>query len=133
MESNFLVTNLLYGGIFGMIGQSLRLIVGLKKSYSEAALVGHSFSQTFDWGQLVSGLIIGFVSGVIASFIVIDETNQGSFNKQMLMGFVAAGYSGADFIEGFVRKALPSNADGTQIRNVDHSNLIESDENPAVG
>jgi hypothetical protein len=53
-------------------------------------------------------LRIGFIAGVFALLALGPDKLQGGEAKtQLLLGLMAAGYAGTDFIEGFMSKYLP--------------------------
>lgn len=93
------------GFLLGAVGQTARVIVGLKKTSDEvrAQGAGTSFSDCFEPGQLVISLIIGGVAGALASLAVLDQMT--TLTKEVVLGLMAAGYAGSDFIEGFMRDA----------------------------
>jgi hypothetical protein len=85
------------GLILGAIGQGARTIVGFKKYNDDddpAAL--------FDGVRLLISFGIGGVAGVLAAITVLPET--GDITRTQLFGIAAAGYTGADFIEGFITR-----------------------------
>jgi len=95
---------LLLGGLLGALGQGLRVVVGLKKVYDQAHADRTDFASLFDTSKLVVSLFIGFLAGGIA-ILFMEKPAMGKELYTMLIG---AGYAGADFIEGFVQKTLPS-------------------------
>lgn len=110
MENQQLLINLLFGGILGVIGQGIRVIIGLKKLNDEAATQAAAdgvksakefVKEEFDAKKIWISLFIGFLAGCLASF-----TQEAPFNKDVQMAIVVAGYSGADFIEGIFRKYI---------------------------
>ena len=96
---------ILLGGVLGMVGQGVRVVIGLKKTVDEAQKKQTAFSDEFQWSLLVTSLIIGFVAGVIASVMVSKPDQQ--LTTDTVLGFMAAGYAGTDFIEGMFQKYLP--------------------------
>jgi len=97
---------IMLGGLLGAFGQGLRVVVGLKKVYDQAHVDGADFASLFDTSKLVVSLFIGFLAGGIA-ILFMDKPVMGNGLYTTLIG---AGYAGADFIEGFVQKALPTAA-----------------------
>ena len=88
---------ILVGGILGTVGQLIRVIVGLKKaadSHTETDYRRTAFS-------LMLAFAVGGVSGVLAAINMVDT---GLFDKSVVIAFLAAGYAGTDFIEGFMKK-----------------------------
>lgn len=89
---------LLIGGTCGFLGQGIRTIVGLYK------LTQSGDQSGFSWTRLVMSLIIGVLAGALASIVIITAP---TVLPIQLLAMVSAGYSGADFIEGFVGNYLP--------------------------
>jgi hypothetical protein len=109
MDTGTFVSNLLFGGLLGIIGQSIRVIVGLKKTYSLSLQTGQKFASVFDGRQLLVSLFIGFISGALGIITMINFKNNQTeiITKEFVVGLVAIGYSGTDFIEGVIKKNLP--------------------------
>lgn len=112
MESSEIILNLLIGGLLGLVGQMLRFLVGYKKLYDLAAKESISASDMFDTSRFVISLIIGFAAGVVGVLSLWDfKTSLFSANpKETLMTLIGIGYAGTDFIEGFIKKSIPSNS-----------------------
>lgn len=105
------------GFLLGAIGQGARAIVGLKKTSDEARAKGESFGERFRASELVVSLIIGGVAGSLASLPLIDAAE--GLTKQTVLALIAAGYAGADFIEGFMRDASAKPAPNSQVSQPD--------------
>lgn len=88
------------GGVMGMIGQGIRMVVGIKKLQDRT----EQYGEVFETSKLVLSLLIGFIAGALAALVLVQNT---SVDTKVLMGLMAAGYAGTDFIEGFARKYLP--------------------------
>ncbi len=97
------ITYIALGGLLGVLGQGIRVIIGLKKLKDKATEESVSFAQLFETSTLVVSLFIGFIAGALASLALVETIP----SRQVLLGFMAAGYAGTDFIEGFVKKYLP--------------------------
>jgi hypothetical protein len=109
--------------ILGAAGQGARAIVGLKKTSDEAKAKNTSFATLFDPGQLLVSLLIGAIAGVFAALAMWDKMGNPE-SRQTLLALVAAGYAGADFIEGFMRnEASPSNKPGAAAATPLHKGL----------
>jgi hypothetical protein len=104
------ITGLLLGGLLGMLGQGIRIIVGLKKLNEEASLQGTSFSSKFQGSRLGLSLLIGFIAGGLAVIGYAETPGFKSPTRELIVTLLAAGYAGTDFIEGFIRKYLPQRA-----------------------
>lgn len=110
MDSGSLLLSLILGGLLGMIGQSIRVVVGLKKTYDISIQNNQTLKENFEGRQLLLSLLIGFVAsslGMIASLNFEDLKASTLLNKSQILQLIAIGYAGTDFIEGFVKKYLP--------------------------
>jgi hypothetical protein len=91
------------GGLLGMVGQGVRAVAGMKKLNDEAYSAGLSSADLFSGARLAVSLLIGFVTGVIATLSLglckLTEFDVNDVN--LLLGISAAGYVGSDFIEAF--------------------------------
>ncbi len=90
------------GGLLGAVGQCLRIVVGVRKE-AQSQPDKKRMAELLKYDKLIVGLIIGGVVGVLASINFIDSL----IDKNLLLGLIAAGYSGTDFIEGFLNKYRP--------------------------
>lgn len=88
------------GFILGLIGQVVRVIVGFKKQYDSTQ---SGLNQWFNKTQLIVSLIIGGLAGFLAGLFLSGDT----MNTAFYLAVIAAGYSGSDFIEGFMRTKAP--------------------------
>lgn len=91
-----------FGAVAGAIGQSARTVVGLKK-LDDGKDPGTALSDNIDASRLFVSILIGAVAGVLAASGTVHDLN--SISPELFLGIVVAGYSGSDFIEGFMRKA----------------------------
>lgn len=98
------LTIILIGAILGMVGQGLRVMVGMKKVGDEAAKLGTTQKDLFQTKQMVFSLFIAFAIGAVAGVLAAVSKTDGVFDKSTITAFIAAGYAGTDFIEGFIRK-----------------------------
>jgi putative chitinase len=107
MQPTVLLSALLLAGLMGMVGQGARTVVGLKKLHDLNATQPPDQATTFLASRLVISLIIGFIAGVLAALAIgLDRlTGAAGATVEVLLGLAAAGYAGADFIEGFISKA----------------------------
>jgi hypothetical protein len=107
MQPTVLLSALLLAGLMGMVGQGARTVVGLKKLHDFNATQPPDQATTFLASRLVISLIIGFIAGVLAALAIgLDRlTGAAGATVEVLLGLAAAGYAGADFIEGFISKA----------------------------
>lgn len=100
------------GVIAGIVGQGLRIIVGLKKASDLAVASGSQLSKDFDVSRLFLSLFIGATAGCIGILTITGFNDSGFANieVEMFFGVVGIGYAGTDFIEGFVRTKIPTYA-----------------------
>lgn len=88
------------GFVLGLIGQVIRVVVGVKKQYdSTESGLGQWFNKT----KLVVSLLIGGLAGFLAGLFLSGD----AMNTAFYLAVIAAGYSGSDFIEGFMRTKAP--------------------------
>jgi hypothetical protein len=90
-------------GMMGITGQFVRAIAGVKKVNDEATTLKVGLADVFDWPRFLTSIAIGFAAGIIAGL----STKPGAITAEFLLGVLAAGYSGADFIEAFLKKNPP--------------------------
>lgn len=102
------VSALVLGGILGMIGQGLRVIVGLKKLYDALEMTTDGGPSKFDSRRLWLSLFIGFIAGSFGMILKIDYEAVSTMvmNKEFMISIVAIGYMGVDFIEGVMKNYL---------------------------
>lgn len=103
MISEFL-SALILGGILGMVGQGMRVIVGMKKLY-ETLEDNEAFGNKLDWGRLWVSLVIGFIAGAFGMILKIDYQAVSTMvmSKDFMISIIAIGYMGVDFIEGMMK------------------------------
>jgi putative chitinase len=99
---------LLVSGVMGMIGQGIRAIVGLK-GVADSASDPNVPTEIFSAARLLTSLMIGFIAGAAAGLALgLDKVAAvTTTDTKTLLGLCAAGYSGTDFIEGFMARYLP--------------------------
>jgi hypothetical protein len=91
---------ILLGGIVGMVGQLLRVIIGLKKAADS--------NLSPDYSRTTMSLVLAFAVGGVAGVLAAINTTETTLDKSTLMAFLASGYAGTDFIEGFISKNKPA-------------------------
>ncbi len=97
MDSYCALTYVFLGIVLGTVGQGARAIIGIKKAYKKCC----KDKCTNDWfypKKLIFSLFIGAISGALGAVLLFGA----NIDKEFLIALVAIGYSGADFIEGFV-------------------------------
>ncbi len=104
MKIGVAILYIVLGIILGAVGQGARAIIGVKKAADEAAEKCLTrVDEWFDMKRLLFSLIIGGIAGCLAAIVLIETP----VNKELLLGLVAAGYAGTDFIEGLMSKYTP--------------------------
>ena len=96
-------TNIIAGGLLGILGQGVRVAVGLKKfNETNATLTAMGKPpEKFDVGRLFISMFIGFVAGAIGMLVKGSSLGKdGQYDTEAIVTIIAIGYSGADFIEG---------------------------------
>ncbi len=94
------------GAAMGLLGQGIRVVVGLKKTAEKAAAVSKTLADALVPSTLVVSLLIGSIAGALAA-VATSNNLSGVIQAPALLALAAAGYSGADFLEGFMSKYLP--------------------------
>ncbi|MEM7302782.1 MAG: hypothetical protein AAF468_17025 [Pseudomonadota bacterium] len=108
-----ILTNLVFnvflaGGVLGALGQCVRTTVGLKKLRDQSAGSTAQFNSNFSASRLFTSVFIGFIAGALTAFFMAEpDLSIENLSKQTLIGFMAAGYAGADVIEGFASRIRP--------------------------
>lgn len=94
------------GGLAGAMGQTVRMILGIKKLSVAAATAGTAIAGRIIPSQLVVSLAIGFIAGGLAATQLIGDLTH--VTAQQILALAAAGYAGADFIEGVMSRIVPA-------------------------
>lgn len=94
------------GAMLGALGQAIRSIVGLKKLNDAVSNSAATVSDVIEPSRLITSLAIGAIAGALASVSLIDNIH--AVASAQIVALLGAGYSGADFIEGFMSRATPS-------------------------
>jgi hypothetical protein len=94
---------LLVGALLGAAGQGARLVVGLKKEMAAAKAAGNRAGAWFDRHEFVVSFVLGAVAGVAAAVSQYEANVE--VTRSLLLGFAGAGYSGADFFGGLLKRA----------------------------
>jgi hypothetical protein len=109
MNPTDLLSSCLLAMLLGLAGQGFRAAAGLKKQADEAAAKQQTLGAAFDGWAFAFSLFIGALAGM-AAFLGMKYGSDGGVNFDngpTVLGIVAAGYSGADFLESFAKKYLP--------------------------
>jgi hypothetical protein len=94
------------GAIMGALGQGIRAIVGLKKVNDAVSSSTASMGDVIDPSRLVTSLVIGAIAGALAGVSLINDIH--AVSSAQIFALLGAGYSGADFIEGFMSRVTPA-------------------------
>lgn len=92
------------GALMGVLGQAICALLGLKKAGDAASLHG-IFLERIEFTRLTISLFIGAVAGMIAAIAI---TPGSPMSREALLSLAAAGYAGADFVEGLMARYLQS-------------------------
>ncbi len=95
---------LTFGILAGVIGQAARVVVGLKKAQEDSAQRNEVFA--FDGSKFWISMSLGAIAGTLAAIATLPGTT--GLTHDMVLGVMAAGYAGSDFIEGALSRFLPS-------------------------
>lgn len=88
--------------ILGIVGQLVRAVVGISKESAKVASGDNSAG--FRTAELLFSLLIATAVGAVAG--VLAAVSAGEWKGgEMITAFIAAGYAGTDFIEGWMKKA----------------------------
>lgn len=91
------------GILLGAIGQLIRVVVGIKKELDESPGQNWDwFNARRFWVTLVIGATVGAIAGILGILALID--GEPTLTRETLIGLIAVGYSGTDFIEGFMSR-----------------------------
>lgn len=99
---------ILLGSVLGIIGQGIRVFVGLKKAQeqAESTMKSLSWDQWFDTKQILTSMVIAFViggaAGAIGIFNYLTEFGPRNLTLKDIELIILAGYAGTDLIEGFI-------------------------------
>jgi hypothetical protein len=116
MQPTEMMTTLLLGGLMGLLGQGARTVVGLKGMSEDAKDLGVSPNDLFQAARILTSLMIGFLVGLAAALIFMGSSGN-NLDWHQLLAFAAAGYTGTDFLEGFISNYLTPSAKTTAISN----------------
>lgn len=98
------ITITLFGMLFGAVGQGIRTIPGFVNLKHERLTGGRRADDDFNATSLVVSLLLGAVAGAIAALTMNEKLMVPKVTIDTVLGVIAAGYTGADFIQGFIGK-----------------------------
>lgn len=90
---------IILGGLLGILGQGIRVLVGLKKLYDTP----DKYHQAFDASHTRLTLFIGFVTGGVAALSMNKPIDQN-----VAFSLIGIGYLGVDFLEGLFLSKVAS-------------------------
>lgn len=109
MTASSVLAALLLFGLLGLLGQGIRAIVGLNNA---GAFKSNTPSEqsVFSAAYLLFSLMLGFIAGMLGGIALKYQniTQIDANNWKDLLGIVASGYIGADFIENTMRVVIPA-------------------------
>jgi len=105
-----LLAYIILGGLMGMLGQGARAVIGLKGMADNARTLNVNPNDLFEAGRLITSIIIGFLVGLAAALISLKGADVAVPGWQTMLAWVASGYAGTDFLEGFISQYLPQGA-----------------------
>ncbi len=88
------------GGLIGALGQGARAIIGIKKLSATASQQGQDTADLISPSRLAVSMAIGFIAGALAATGIFKSLKDIPLDQ--ILAVAAAGYAGADFIEGFM-------------------------------
>lgn len=94
-----------FAALLGAGGQGARVIVGIKKLNDAAS--GSAGAPATSELIVLSRMLVSLAIGAIAGGITAATTMRPGegLSGEQVAGLAAAGYAGADFIEGFINRA----------------------------
>ena len=101
--TNDIIEIIIAGGLLGILGQGIRMAIGLKKLSDANAQKGIEEAEELNTSRLLTSLFIGFIAGALFLLIRIPVDLS---NKEFIFTVIAAGYSGSDFIEGLFNTTI---------------------------
>lgn len=102
-----ILTIILLGALLGITGQGVRIAIGLKK-LNDASETKEHYDSQFDSKKLIVSILYGVIVGMVGGVFMAVDSLDKVWDKSIVLAIIAAGYAGADFIEGFISKKLPS-------------------------
>lgn len=140
MNTTQLILSILSGGMLGIIGQGIRLAVGLKKlsDANTVNIANRKPQEEMTTSRILTSIFIGFVAGALAMIVkdASSDLDQKIFSSEAIVTVIAIGYSGADFIEGvfntYISKKIPAD-DPTSANNAASRTMGQDLEDEFVG
>ncbi|MEO8711904.1 MAG: hypothetical protein ABI405_07275 [Parafilimonas sp.] len=134
MTINDIIQSVIAGGLLGMLGQGIRIAVGLKKfiDTNTAKVAQGKEPEEFKPGRMVISIFIGFVAGALGMIVKgASLSNNGDYSTESIITIIAVGYSGADFIEGvfntYISKLSPQKQEQSTDTKKDQPLLVQDE------
>jgi ABC-type uncharacterized transport system permease subunit len=120
------IISLLISGILGVLGQGLRVWVGLNKLYNKKNSLTVS-KDVVDNNRMLGSIFIGFCIGVLLAFLT------GTLNKEFtidkIIAFVACGYAITDLTENIFSVYFKKQESKSSFTNLTTTESHSPDEN----
>lgn len=101
---NSILLTILTGGVLGVLGQGVRVLIGLKKLREASGGSEETYDKLLSVSRIVISIFIGFVTGGVAALSMGKEIN----SPDVAFSLIGIGYLGVDFIEGlFLQRVQP--------------------------
>ncbi len=92
------------GTTLGILGQILRIGIGLKKEYDKTDQKNETIDTLFDRKQLLISLLIAVAVGASAGVLGVMQYIGKDITQDTIIALISVGYAGTDFIEGLLTK-----------------------------
>jgi len=127
MTSQEIIDIIILGGLLGVLGQGIRMVVGLKKLSDENAKLAEGETSVVNITRLLTSIFIGFVAGAL--YLLINQLPKDP-KPEFYFTIIAAGYAGTDFIEGLFNTYISKKAPGVVVTKTDTSTKETPPEKP---
>lgn len=99
MEPLTLINHIILGGILGMLGQIIRVLVGLRKMAKR--------NEEYEASRMFISIVIGFTAGALGIIMLhFQKQLAKTISAKDIILLISTGYAGVDFIEGFFRTMI---------------------------
>jgi hypothetical protein len=109
VQTTEILSQIALGTLLGLMGQGIRVVIGLKKQSDEAAAAGKKRADNFDVVRLCLSLAIGAIAGSVSAIILMGTV----VDKEFLLTIITSGYAGTDFVEGTLIAQISKDRSGT--------------------
>jgi hypothetical protein len=104
-----ILVTLVLGALLGMIGQGLRVWVGISKANADPANFNKKMDQYIETRRILFSFLYAFIIGALTGGTMAIGHIGERWDNSLIMAIITAGYAGTDFIEGFINKNLKGN------------------------